>query len=102
MLVYDRKGRCRSLLFAICYSVEASPLPALRTFTEKLQRMPDVSKSVTFPDGLFDFLHGTRIHHQSNPAALGTNQVVIMLLRVQQLEITTTPVQKDTLRNREL
>ena len=79
--------------------LQACSLSALRTFTEKLQRMPDVSKSVTFPDGLFDFLHGTRIDHQSNPAALGTNQVVIMLLRVQQLEITTRPVQKDPLRN---
>jgi hypothetical protein len=61
--------------------------------------MPEVSKSVAFPDGLFDFLYRARIHHQSHPAALSANQVIIMLSRIQQLEVATRPVQMNPLRN---
>jgi hypothetical protein len=78
------------LLWAICYSgKERSPLPALRAFPEKLERMPDIGKAVALSDRLFHFLDRTRVHHQSHSAALGANQVIVVLLRVQQLEVTT-------------
>ena len=69
--------------------LQALPLPAFRAFAEKLERMPDIGKAVALSDRLFHFLDRTRVHHQSHSAALGANQVIVVLLRVQQLEVTT-------------
>jgi hypothetical protein len=44
--------------------------------------MPHIGKAVTFANGLFHLLDWTGIDHQSNPAALSADQVIVMLLRI--------------------
>ena len=88
--IANRKYQILISAMGYCYSgKERSPLPALRAFPEKLERMPHIGKAVALSDRLFHFLDRTRVHHQSHSAALGANQVIVVLLRVQQLEVTT-------------
>src|ERR1700746_518929 len=86
-----------SALRVVCVSVVKSTSLTFRAFPEKLERMPDIGEAVPFSDGLFHFLDRAGIHHQSYPAALGTNQVIVMLLRIEQLEVATGTIKMDSL-----
>jgi hypothetical protein len=87
---HEPSVQMRGIVFLRTKAAPLQPaLPALRAFPEKLERMPDIGKTVALSDRLFHFLDRTRVHHQSHSAALGANQVIVVLLRVQQLEVAT-------------
>src|SRR5579864_5638278 len=96
----NSRGRC----FAICdlLSATALALLALRAFAEELERMADFGKSVAFADRLFDLCNWAGVHHQRDPATPGTDEVIIVLLGIEQLEIAAGPVKMDALGDVEL
>lgn len=72
---------------------------AFGTSTKELQRVPEIDIPILFPDSVLEPLNRTRIDHEGYPAALGTNDVIIMLLRIDEFKVAAGPVQKNFLRN---
>ena len=64
---------------------------AFGTSTKELQRMSEIDVPIFFSDRMLKPLYRTRIDHKGYPTALGANDVIIMLLRIDQFKVAAGP-----------
>jgi hypothetical protein len=75
---------------------------AFGTLAKELERMPEIYVPILLPDRPLESFNRAGVYHQGYPTAFGTNDVIIVLLRIEQFKVTAGPIQENPLRNMQI